>query len=261
MHPSWRDLVIDELAADQSARAAFLARCGPDGLLLALSSAGGTAGERALPLLHTDADWDVLAQRLHELAPTLGDEVLTALADALRGAIYGTPDARDRAEGQAVAAQLRDALTRRDRLTPSLAATWFALDGLAAAGASPPSLAGLLFEYEPGPDTELSTGAACERFDEWLLVAELAFRHGVAVCSQDEFVKQHHHWVDRLLGRADLRQPACASAQFRLERLGFATMAPVITTPLWSGPPAGGRRAERRAATRTDFVDRVLRDL
>jgi hypothetical protein len=50
VHPSWRDLVIDELAADADARRRFLARCTIDGLVLALSTGGGASGERALPL-------------------------------------------------------------------------------------------------------------------------------------------------------------------------------------------------------------------
>ena len=44
VHPSWRDLVIDELAADPAARRSFLRHCSLDGLLLALSHAGGLDG-------------------------------------------------------------------------------------------------------------------------------------------------------------------------------------------------------------------------
>src|SRR5207253_1027146 len=77
-HPSWRDLVIDRLAADEGARRRFLERCGVDGLLLALSTEGGEEGLRTLPLLVGDADWDELAGRLHALAPELDDH------DALR---------------------------------------------------------------------------------------------------------------------------------------------------------------------------------
>lgn len=50
MHPSWRDLVIDQLRGDPAGRRRFLAACGTDGLTLALSHAGGVAGERTLPL-------------------------------------------------------------------------------------------------------------------------------------------------------------------------------------------------------------------
>src|SRR5262249_39233252 len=60
VHPSWRDLLIDELAGDAASRLAFLSRCGLDGALVALSVGGGPAGERRLPLLRADADWDAL---------------------------------------------------------------------------------------------------------------------------------------------------------------------------------------------------------
>ncbi len=40
LHPSWRDLVIERLAADAQRRTDFLTRCGVEGLLLALSTRG-----------------------------------------------------------------------------------------------------------------------------------------------------------------------------------------------------------------------------
>jgi hypothetical protein len=46
VHPSWRDLVIEEVAATPGSRRDFLHRCGIDGALLALSTAGGAGGER-----------------------------------------------------------------------------------------------------------------------------------------------------------------------------------------------------------------------
>lgn len=63
MHPSWRDLVIEEVAADAAARQRFLHAAGIDGVLLALSTGGGAAGERVLPLVVSDADWDAIGDR------------------------------------------------------------------------------------------------------------------------------------------------------------------------------------------------------
>ena len=60
MHPSWRDLVIDELSEDAPARQRFLSACGIDGVDARVLRAGGAAGERTLPLLVDDADWDAL---------------------------------------------------------------------------------------------------------------------------------------------------------------------------------------------------------
>ena len=51
IHPSYRDLVIDELSQDQSLRLRFLQMANLEGIKLALSQAGGAKGERHLPLL------------------------------------------------------------------------------------------------------------------------------------------------------------------------------------------------------------------
>jgi hypothetical protein len=67
MHPSWRDLVIERLSADPEARKSFLTKCGMNGLILALSGAGGPKGDRQAPLAATPEDWRALggtAERL-----------------------------------------------------------------------------------------------------------------------------------------------------------------------------------------------------
>ena len=67
VHPSWRDLVIEELAEDAETRRHFLARCGVDGAAIALSGSGGAEGARERPLLREDADWDALGDGLYSL--------------------------------------------------------------------------------------------------------------------------------------------------------------------------------------------------
>ncbi len=61
IHPSYRDLSIDELSENASDRARFLANCGESGLTLAVSLAGGAEGLRQLPLLQTENDWECFA--------------------------------------------------------------------------------------------------------------------------------------------------------------------------------------------------------
>jgi hypothetical protein len=87
VHPTWRDLVIERLAADAPLRRRFLSRCGPHGVVLALSGSGGAAGERRLPLIWDDEDWDALGDRLYALAPELEHAELAAVLAALREAI------------------------------------------------------------------------------------------------------------------------------------------------------------------------------
>jgi hypothetical protein len=48
VHPSWRDLVIEELIEDPADRQKFLRASSIEGVLLAISIAGGSAGERVL---------------------------------------------------------------------------------------------------------------------------------------------------------------------------------------------------------------------
>jgi hypothetical protein len=53
IHPSCRDLAIDELAENAADRRRFLANCSETGLALATSLAGGAQGLRRLPLLQS----------------------------------------------------------------------------------------------------------------------------------------------------------------------------------------------------------------
>jgi hypothetical protein len=62
MHPSWRDLVIDNLSTDSETRRCFLTRCGINGFMLAISQAGGATGMRRTPLLATADDWKALSE-------------------------------------------------------------------------------------------------------------------------------------------------------------------------------------------------------
>ncbi len=67
MHPSWRDLVIEHLQVSRADRQRFLGRCGPQGILLALSSAGGGKGTRETPLLVDDEDWKIIQTTILKL--------------------------------------------------------------------------------------------------------------------------------------------------------------------------------------------------
>jgi hypothetical protein len=81
VHPTWRDLVIERLAADTELRRRFLGRCGPYGVALALSTRGGAAGDRQLPLIAGDEDWDAIGDRIYALAPELEPrQAVTVLA-------------------------------------------------------------------------------------------------------------------------------------------------------------------------------------
>ncbi len=63
IHPSCRDLAIEELSECEQDRARFLQNCSETGLVLASSVGGGLKGERDLPLLLTNNDWEYFRLR------------------------------------------------------------------------------------------------------------------------------------------------------------------------------------------------------
>lgn len=84
IHPSYRDLVIDELVQDSALRNTFLRRASLEGVKLAVSDTGGQLGNRRMPLIRSAESWDVLQERCLSLvdADTGDREVLEVLADA-----------------------------------------------------------------------------------------------------------------------------------------------------------------------------------
>lgn len=74
IHPSCRDLTIQELARHVALRRRFLRNCSTAGIELAMSPGGGAAGERMVPLLLDAQDWEILKERaiaLNEKSPRL----------------------------------------------------------------------------------------------------------------------------------------------------------------------------------------------
>lgn len=67
IHPSYRDLVIDELSSDDGIRKHFIATTDYAGVTLAISSLGGTVGGRSVPLLRDEDDWERFSTRIQTL--------------------------------------------------------------------------------------------------------------------------------------------------------------------------------------------------
>jgi hypothetical protein len=184
VHPSWRDLVIEELRSDAAARRRFLSACEIYGVLLALSQQGGPAGERALPLLIGDSDWDALGDRLGELLSELDDHdagrLLLALADALNAKL----EPAQRAEAQCLTEYVLGALSRvwhkQPRPVPVfLLDAWYAAHGLRAENVASPPVRLMWLEVHPSRETALGRLNALDlqRLDDWLALAQILAVH------------------------------------------------------------------------------------
>lgn len=191
VHPSWRDLVIDELADDAAARRAFLHACGSHGAALALSTAGGATGERSLPLLRDDADWDATADRLVELVPGLEPPEVTVLLAALAEARSGA-DGAARAELDALSGEVLGRLARVWGAVPvGLLAAWLALASELPERPELPALVSTWIELVPAGPVDLRSAAETASFDDWTALAELLGEHDPELLSSLGFPAGH----------------------------------------------------------------------
>ncbi len=205
VHPSWRDLVIDELRRDPTARGRFLAACGVDGVTLALSQAGGVTGERTLPLLISDADWDVLGGRVHDLLRELDDKDIARVLLALNSTLSAITDEPQAREAHSLAAGLLGTTKRAwdQRYGPLpvfLLEGWYALNASAHEPLDPPLLGPTWAELHPGsllfenPDrSELA------RAEEWLALAEMLSRYDPAALTAFDFFGRDRDLLARLI--------------------------------------------------------------
>jgi Novel STAND NTPase 3 len=291
VHPSWRDLVIDELREDPNARLRFLSVSGIDGVTLAVSAAGGSTGERTLPLLLDDADWDALGDRLHELRPELEDRELARVLLALSGAIAVVNDPYEARELDSLAANVLRTTRRawdeqRAPVAVFLLEAWYGANACLARPVAHPHLAPTWAELHPGALLlEHPDPAELARTEEWLEFAEVLRRYDLSALEWFGFFTKDRDLLKRLIvtlshtsADEDLR-PLTESVLARIERLvpGLAAGAQSareigrlvegLGRRRWwvpediAAPPSN----EPAIAGATDFhredVDRVLRDL
>lgn len=91
IHPSYRDLMIDELTNNSSTRIRFLKEMSIRGIKLAISDTGGPDGERKFPFMVDEETWEIFKKRCLELAdtgsPSEQQVLITTLTDASQNAI------------------------------------------------------------------------------------------------------------------------------------------------------------------------------
>jgi hypothetical protein len=92
VHPSCRDLVIEQFRSNETLRHNYLSRCKLEGIQLATSIGGGPLGKRHLPLLVDENDWAVLKARALDLVAA-GEDVLSVLVGNYRTVSLPSADA------------------------------------------------------------------------------------------------------------------------------------------------------------------------
>jgi hypothetical protein len=203
VHPTWRDLVIDRLAADADLRRRFLGRCGPHGVVLALSTAGGAHGERVLPLIADDGDWDALGDRIYALLPELDHAELAAVLRAILSVVQiVTPDWMAAREALGLA---RMALERTASLWVTAGApvlldcvdAWLSLSDQLAPPVSPDFLGPTWADLLPGAVPDPEDLAEVQRFADWVTLCELLGEFSRELLEQLGFGPEHDALIHR----------------------------------------------------------------
>jgi hypothetical protein len=205
VHPSWRDLVIGELRDDAAARRRFLATCGIYGLMLALSQQGGAAGERSLPLLIDDADWDALGDRVAGLLRELDDHdlgrLLLALGDTLNGALGPAEHAELQCFAQYVLGAASRGWHKKMRPLPVfLLEAWYSASALVPEPLEPPPIRVTWHELRPTRSLLFGDLGASElhALDDWLALAQVLAAHDADRLREVGFYDQDEHLLAHL---------------------------------------------------------------
>jgi hypothetical protein len=291
VHPSWRDLVIEKLRSDPAARRRFLAACGIHGVTLALSAEGGVAGERTLPLLISDGDWDELGGRVRDLLRELEDQELARLLLELAAALTAILDPAQTREAQSLATYLvnatRHAWDRACRPLPvALLEAWYALNKRVPEPAEAPGLAPTWAELHPGsllldrPDR-----SELVRADDWLALARTLSKHDRNALRALGFFDRDRDLLERMIVTLtrttsdDELRPLSEAVLLRIEELvpdlatgaqsaiEIARLVEEMERKKWwvpqdiPAPPSTEPVTVSSSEFRRDDVDRVLRDL
>jgi len=203
VHPSWRDLVIEQLRGDCHARQRFLGSCGPYGALLVLSGAGGAGGERVLPLLIDDADWDVFTDRLGELLRALDDADLARLLVACAEPLAADLEDRQAAELHSLVEYILSATGRfwdaqRKPLPIYLLEAWYSASANLAVRLETPQINPTWMALHPASADALDEQHELRRSDEWLELAQALRRHDPQALETFAFPDADAVWLRRL---------------------------------------------------------------
>ncbi|MBV9684160.1 MAG: hypothetical protein JO046_20380 [Solirubrobacterales bacterium] len=290
VHPSWRDLVIGELGQSVAARQRFLSSCGTYGALLALSLQGGVAGERALPLLISDRDWDALGDRIAALLKELEDQdvarLLFALADALSGELEPAPRSEAENLTHYVLGATRRAWRKQARPLPVfLVEAWYAANAALGQREESPPIALTWTELHPSRAVPAATELSAQdlqALDDWLSLAQVLSSRDRELLRRLDFYERDQQLLAHLtvelgevtdpelrpLAESMLRRIRSLSPMYR--DLVRTTLTRLETKPAeqrwWvpqdiEAPPSTEPVAHERIGFTREDVHRVLADL
>jgi hypothetical protein len=219
VHPSWRDLVIAELTGDAAARRRFLSACGIYGVMLTLSSQGGPTGERSLPLLLGDRDWDALGDRIAELLRELEDQDVARLLLALVDTLSAELEPAQYLEAESLAQYVLGATRRAWEKPPHpmpvfLIEAWYATRAELAQPTEPPPIAPTWSELCPSSSLLVDGLRAqdLQTLDDWLALAQVLAAHDRGALAHLGF---YEHEQQRLIAHATVELGAVSDPELR----------------------------------------------
>lgn len=203
VHPTWRELVIERLAGDTELRRRFLARCGPHGIVLALSTSGGAEGERRLPLICDDEDWDAVGDRIYTLVPELEHPEVVGVLSGVRQALQAVGDQSElRALARMTLERLGPLWERGHAALPlSSIDAWLSLSARLDPRPWPGFLAATWAELLPSAAPDPSDLEAVQRLTDWLTLCELLGDFSPVALDTFGFGADHEMLIRDFLGR------------------------------------------------------------
>lgn len=133
IHPSYRDLVIDKISADITMSKKILEFASLEILKLAISNTGGKEGERILPLLSTNEQWDIFKRRCLQLIDETEEQYsMTTLLISLYSSYINSDDVHVKKTISTISTEIMQRLLNKwnsnnDGLSPELLKAYYQL--------------------------------------------------------------------------------------------------------------------------------------
>lgn len=207
-HPSYRDLVIEQLGMDLKLLSEFWSHAGVDSISLALSEAGGAAGNRRWPLLQDDAAWSGFSECCERLTRTQsnrrGGKVVDVLLEALRQKSITTAETEKIcAVLERVCAQMEKRwLEDDDYATPELVFTYLGACNLLTRLPTPPDLRTLYSDTAQELLDSIDHWGYIEdpnQISNWVLVWAAINQIDHELAAQPEMTQRHSDVIDRFV--------------------------------------------------------------